>query len=319
LAGGFRLKPLSIAPSPLSLFLVPALCWAGVLGQARAAAQMLVPAHEASSIQPDFDDATALPEAPAPAVARDEPANVPWAEKVHYPPFSRVGIGANVSPLGIGLQSATILTGYFDARLMGNLFNYTSGKFEIEGFDAHANLHLASVGAALDWYPLNSIWRLSAGALLYNGNQINLSSQIVPGSSFKLNGTTFYGAAANPVTGATPLGGTGVLGFHTHEPALTLSGGFGRFVPRSARHWSFPSEFGVAFTGAPTVDVHPSGWVCTDKAMTQCANVADASGPIGAEFNSSLQANLAKWRRGLSAVEIYPLFSYSVVYSFNVR
>ncbi len=33
----------------------------------------------------------------------------------------------------------------------------------------------------------------------------------------------------------------------------------------------------------------------------------------------ALQASLAKWRKGLSAVQVYPLFSYSVVYSFDIR
>ncbi|MFZ1012379.1 MAG: hypothetical protein WAN28_03485, partial [Terracidiphilus sp.] len=266
--------------------------------------------------------AAALPEAPEPVSGGgggDEPENVPWAEKVQYGLFARVGIGADISPLGIGIKSATILTQHLDGRMMGNFLSFTTGKFKVEGFDAHANLHLASIAAALDVYPWNSVLRLSAGGLLYNGNQIKMSSEIVPGSSFTLNGTTFFGAEANPATGVTPLNGTGILGFHQHQPALTLSGGFGRYVPRSNRHWSFPAEFGVAFTGAPTIDVHPQGWVCTDKALTQCGNIADPSNPIAVQFNSDLQQTLAKWRRGLSAIQVYPLFSYSVMYSFNTR
>jgi len=262
-----------------------------------------------------------LPESPEPAAGGDsnEPANVPWAEKEHYQALSRVGIGADISPLGVGIKSATILTEYFDARLMGNFFNYNTGKFEIEGFDARANFHLASVAASLDWYPWNSVWRLSVGGLLYNGNQVSMISAIVPGTSFKLNGTTFYAATANPATGVTPLNGKGVLGFHRHEPAFTLSGGFGKFVPRSNRHWSFPSEFGVAFTGSPTINVNPSGWVCTDQAQTQCSDIADPANPVAVQFNNQLQTTLTKWRKGLSAVQVYPLFSYSVVYSFNTR
>jgi hypothetical protein len=37
------------------------------------------------------------------------------------------------------------------------------------------------------------------------------------------------------------------------------------------------------------------------------------------QFNDALQASLTKWRKDLSAVQVYPLFSYSVVYSFNIR
>ncbi len=250
-------------------------------------------------------------------------SNEPWddapAGTAHQRPFSRAGIGADVSPLGIGIKSAIVLTEYFDARLMGNFFNYNSPEFEVEGFRASANVHLASAAASLDWYPFNSVWRLSPGLMFFNGNQFSMTARIVAGNSFKLNGQTFYGAAANAATGATPLTGTGVLGLHTHEPALTLAGGFGKFIPRSKRHWSFPAEFGVVLMGAPTANVKASGWVCLDQAQTQCGNLADATAPVTAQFNSALQAQLTKWRTDLSKMQVYPIFSYSVVYSFNIR
>jgi hypothetical protein len=256
---------------------------------------------------------------PAAAAGSDEPWEVAPAGTAHQRPFSRVGIGADVSPLGIGIKSATVLTEYFDARLMGSFFNFNSGQFEVDGFRATAQLHLASAAASLDWYPFNSIWRLSPGLMFFNGNQASMTALIVPGNSFKLNGQTFYSPSANAATGLTPLAGTGVLGFHTHEPAFTLAGGFGKFIPRSKRHWSFPSEFGVIFMGAPTADVTPSGGVCLDAAQTQCSNVSDSSNPVSVEFNSALQAQLAKWRQDLGKVQVYPIFSYSVVYSFDVR
>lgn len=74
---------------------------------------------------------------------------------------------------------------------MGNFFNYNSAQFELEGFRVKANLHMASAAASLDWYPLNSIWRLSVGTLFYNGNQLSATSEIVPGTSFSLNGENF--------------------------------------------------------------------------------------------------------------------------------
>jgi hypothetical protein len=255
---------------------------------------------------------------PEPA-GNEERANAPWAAKEHQQPFSRVGIGADVSPLGIGIKSALVLTQNFDARLMGNFFNYNSGQFELEGFRVNADFHWASATASLDWYPLNSVWRLSLGTLFYNGNQISAKSDIVPGTDVSLNGSDFYSANANPVTGATPLTGSGVLGLHRHQPALTLAGGFGKFIPRSNRHWSFPSEFGVAFTGAPTVDVNMAGWACLDQAQTRCSNLSNVADPVTIQFNDALQTTVAKWRKSLSAVEVYPLFSYSVVYSFNIR
>jgi hypothetical protein len=266
----------------------------------------------------ESDSETMLPSAPE-ATAAEERPNTPWAAKEHPQPFSRVGIGADISPLGFGLKSATILSQYFDARLMGNFFNYNTGPFELEGFRVNADFHLASAAASLDWYPLDSIWRLSVGTLFLNDNKISARSNILSGTSFSLNGQTFYSAVPNAATGATPMTGSGVVGFHARRPALTLAGGFGKFVPRSTRHWSFPSEFGVALTGAPTVDVKLAGWVCLDEAETQCSNLGNTVDPVTVQFNDALQTSLTKWRKGLSAVQVYPLFSYSVVYSFNVR
>jgi hypothetical protein len=228
-----------------------------------------------------------------------------------------VGIGADISPLGIGLKSAVLLTEAFDGRIMANYLDFDSGRFEINGFNADVKLKLASTAAALDWYPWKSIWRLSVGTLLSNRNQVTATTRIVAGTSFTLNGTTFYSASANPASSAPPLTGTALLNLHSIQPALTLAGGFGRYIPRSRRHhWSFPSEFGVAFTGAPRLNVFTAGSVCLDASRTQCASLSDLSNPAVAQFNQSLQEALTKWRRSLGNFTVYPLFSYGVVYSF---
>src|ERR1039458_5107000 len=77
-----------------------------------------------------------LPETSGPAALGGNPEhpNIPPAAEWRQPPFSRIGIGADVSPLGIGIKSAIVLNRYFDARLMGNFFSYNSGRFELEGF-----------------------------------------------------------------------------------------------------------------------------------------------------------------------------------------
>jgi hypothetical protein len=262
-----------------------------------------------------------LPEPPEPdgRGGGREKYNITPAAVAYQQPFSRIGIGADVNPLGIGIKSAIVLNHLYDARFMVNFFNYNSGRFEVEGFNVNANLHFLSTAASLDWYPFGSIWRISPGVMFSNANQLSVTTNIVPGTSFSLNNQTFYSATANPATGATPLAGRGVLGLHTHVPAFTIAGGFGKFIPRSDRHWSFPSEFGVAFTGAPTANVNVSGWACLNGPQTNCSNVADPANPVAIQFNNALQSSLTKWRHDLSKVTVYPLFSYSVVYSFNIR
>jgi hypothetical protein len=264
--------------------------------------------------------ALSLPNAPDPgAYGGREKSNVPPDATAYQRPFSRIGIGVDVNTLGIGIKSAVVLNHAFDARLMGNFFFLDTGRFEVEGFDADVNIHMASAAASLDWYPFASVWRISPGLMFYNANQVSFTSQIAPGTSFSLNGQTFYSASANPVTGATPLTGTGILGLHTTRPAFTLAGGFGKFIPRSNRHWSFPSEFGVAFTGGPSANVSFSGWTCSNAQQTNCSNVSSPLNPVAVAFNDNLQSALAKWRFDLNKVQIYPLFSYSAVYSFNIR
>lgn len=277
-------------------------------------------ASQPTSSVDSADPALPLPEAPDPAAyGGKEKYNIPTDATAYQEPFSRIGIGVDVNTLGFGIKSAVVLNHALDARLMGNLFFLNTGKFEVEGFDAMVNVHMASAAASLDWYPFASVWRISPGLMFYNANQVTFSSQIVPGTSFSLNGQNFYSASPNPITGATPLTGTGILGLHTIRPAFTLAGGFGKFIPRSHRHWSFPSEFGVAFTGGPSANVNFSGWACTNAQQTNCSNVANPLNPVAIAFNDNLQSALAKWRFDLNKVQVYPLFSYSAVYSFNIR
>ena len=309
--------------SYLLSFIVLCIASAAAIAPAQGPAAVLAtaPAQHFTAAAPSpgesaSDSNSALVEAPEPSYAMDggeERGHVPWAADQHQQPYSRIGIGADVSPLGIGIKSAVVLTEYFDARALINFFNYDSGNFEIEGFRTDAHLHLLSAGAAVDAYPLNSFWRLSAGLLLGNANQLSVKSNIVPGTSFSLNGQNFYSSKVDPANG------TGILAMHRHTPSFLASFGFGKFIPRSNRHWSFPSEFGVVFTGAPTINVTTAGSVCSDAALTMCSSVGNSSNPVGAAFNSALQTQLNKWRNSLSSVTFYPIFSYSAMYSFNVR
>lgn len=251
----------------------------------------------------------------APAQGREtRPWDVAPAGESYQQPFSRIGFGFALSPLGIGVDAATVLTQYIDARLSGNFFAFNSGRIEVDGFNVYAGLHLASSGVSLDLYPFNAPIRLSGGLLVYNDNHASGTMRIAAGSSFTMNGTTFYAGGG---TTTPPLTGSAALAFHSIRPAPALTFGFGKFVPHSERHWSFPSEFGVAFTGAPSINVAMAGTVCTDPKLTMCANVADTSNPISAEFNTALQAKLASWRRSLGRVDIFPIISGGVMYSFS--
>jgi hypothetical protein len=291
--------------------------------EASAPDAFIVPAVE-SAFDPEKPGpesaAVFLPSAPelggsgyAALAANPQREGVPWAAVWHQPPFSRIGIGADLSPLGIGIKVTTPLDDYLDLRALFGFFNFNTGRMEVDGFNINGNIHFASVGAVVDVYPWNSVWRVSGGLMLFNGNRISASTEIVPGTSFTIDGKTYYSSSADPVTGS------GEVDLHNLKVEPMVSFGFGRYVPHSNRHWSFPTEFGIIYTGSPTLTVNTAGTVCTSLAQTSCSDIGDTSNPVGQAFNSNLNAQLAKWRADLDKVEIYPIFSYGVVYSFNIR
>jgi hypothetical protein len=269
--------------------------------------------HAAADLAPS----PSLPDPPEPSFAVREHPNVETDVTENWGPLSRYGIGGDVSPLGIGIKGAVVLSEYFDARLDTNFFLYDTGRFEISGVNVDANFHLVSMATKLDWYPGNSVWRLSPGLMFFNGNRLSANLNLTSGTSFSVNGTTYISANPNPVTGATPVAGNVAVGLGTNKPEFTVSGGWGRFIPHSHRRWSFPSEFGLVFMGAPSLDVHLSGWACTDKQQTQCTNLGDPTNPIAIQFNTNLQTALTKWRRDLGKVTVYPIVSFSFMYSFD--
>jgi hypothetical protein len=233
--------------------------------------------------------------------------------------FTRMGVGFDIGPLGIGFKTAINLNHFFDLRATGYKFSYNSPQTNIDGFNAFAHLNLSSATTSLDYYPFGSILRISGGLQLYNGNEFSANSDVAPGTSFSLGNQTYYSDKADSATGSTPLVGSGKLGLHTNSVAPTVSFGFGSFVPRSERHWSFPSEFGVTFMGAPTVDVNVNGWVCLDSKLKNCSNIGDPTNQVTVQFNHDLQTQVAKWRKDVSVVTVYPILSYGVMYSFNIR
>ena len=284
-----------------------------------------VDASPAGGVEPGSSSSVAEPLPAAPEPMMREREEVVPSGTWHQKPFSRVGIGADVTLLGVGLKAAIVLNHYFDARLNGAYFNYSTAPISVtdtnpgDQFNFSGTVHLASLGAALDWYPLGNVWRVSPGVMLYNGNQFSGNGTLSPGTSFSFNSQTYYSANPTKVPGATPLAAVGTLGLHTNQPALTLTTGFGKFLPHSERHWSFPFEVGAIYTGAPSLNVVMTGWACTDAAEKHCANVGDTTTPIGHEFNADLQSQLTSWRNSAKHFPIYPIFSYGVMYSFDIR
>jgi hypothetical protein len=232
-------------------------------------------------------------------------------------PLSRFAIGGGVSPLGIQLETVTKLASHFNLRGTGDFFNYST-NFTTSGINATAKLNLASARVSLDVYPFRSGFHISPGVLLANQNQVTASTNVAAGTSFTLNGQTYYSATANSATGATPITGSGILGLNTNKTAFTATAGWGNMA-RGRGHWSVPVEAGVAFIGAPTVKVNLSGWACYDQAQTECADITSTTNPIGVAVQSNLTTQVAKWTSDLNVLKTYPIVSVGLAYSFHVR
>jgi hypothetical protein len=232
-------------------------------------------------------------------------------------PASRVGFGVALSPLGIGFQAATNISNHLNVRGSGNFFNYNT-TFNTNGFAATAKLNLASAGATLDYYPFHVGFRLSPGLLFYNGNQLTANTNVAPGTSFKINGETYYSANPSVVSGATPASGSAVLGLNSTKPAFTMTTGWGNMVPHKGWPISFPFEIGAAFTGAPSLNASLGGWACVDQAQTQCTNLASNSA-IATQIQTDFSAQIGKWNSDLNVLKVYPIVSAGVAYSFKIR
>jgi hypothetical protein len=223
-------------------------------------------------------------------------------------PFSHFAFGGGISPLGINVQTATNLNRYMNVRGTGNVFQFNENNLSTNGFNINAKLNLASAGAALDVYPFPAHgFRVSPGLLFYNRNGATGNFSVHGGTSFTLDNTTYYASASSPVQGF------GSVGLHARNQAFTATAGWGNMIPRRGGHFSFPVEAGVAFVGAPTLNiVLNSGQVC-DSEGQNCVNVA-----TDADVQTNLQAQVAKYTKDLNPLKTYPIVSVGVAYSFRV-
>jgi len=295
----------------MSIFREGALVIAGGLfATALLLASSALSAQSFSSLR-DFMDSEGAPDGHS-AVAPSPPIPVPSTR-----PFSKVALGGGISPLGIQLAMTTNLNQHFNLRSTGNVFGYST-NFTTSGIGADAKLNMKSAGTALDVYPFHKGFRISPGVLFYNNNRITANALVAGGTSFTLNGQTYYSANPNSVTGATHVNGNATLDMHTTNPAFTITTGWGNTVP-SRGHWSFPVEVGAAFIGAPSLKVNLGGWACYDQAQTLCTDISSKTNPIAIQIQNDLSAQVAKWTKDLEPLKTFPIASFGVAYSFGLR
>jgi hypothetical protein len=224
-------------------------------------------------------------------------------------PFSRLAFGGGVSTMGINLQSAINVSRNLNVRGVGNVFNYSLNNFTTNGMTLNGKLNLSSAGVAVDVYPFaNHGFRLSPGLLMLNRNGATADVTVAGGTSFELNGVTYYASSTNPITG------NGSLGLHTRNPAFTMTTGWGNMISRRGGHLSVPFEVGAAFVGSPNVNVALTGGQACDQYGLNCVNVA-----TDPTVQANLQAQIQKYKNDINPFQYYPILSVGVAYNFNLR
>lgn len=208
---------------------------------------------------------------------------------------AKIGIGAKISLLGIGIEAATPLSRKLNLRGGFNFLNYSRG-FKNDGIHYNGTLNFRSAEAHLDWYVLGG-FHISPGVLFYNGNKVTANASVPADQTFTLGGTQY---ASDP-TGLNPVTGNGQLTWPKAAPSILA--GFGNILPRSGRHFGFNFEAGGEYMGAPTATLNLQGTAC-NTSTSVCANAATDPG-----IQSSIQAQEKKINHDLSPFKFFPQIS----------
>lgn len=232
-------------------------------------------------------------------------------------PFSQLALGGGISLMGVNLQAATNVNRYLNLRGTGNVFNYSVNNITASNFTMNGKVNFAAAGVSLDYYPFPTHgFRLSPGVIFYNQNQISASATGTAGSNIKLNGVEYY---TDTGEGATPMAVNATLGLNARQQAFSLTTGWGNMIPRMGGHWSFPFELGAVFTGVPTIHVALTGAACTVQGDATTNGPSCVNMTTNSAAQSELNAQIAKYKSDLNPLQVYPIFSFGVSYSFHLR
>lgn len=217
--------------------------------------------------------------------------------------LTRLSLGGSVSTLGTGGSLATNLPYRLDLRVIGNFFDL-NWKMTDSGFYVVVNTELANTGVLVDYYPWKAL-RISPGLLFYNTDRIRGDVQAQNGATFTINNITYSSQGSNPVhgTGRLLLAGRGFMAM----------AGWGHYLSRGEKRWSFPFEGGVAFIDTPSASFNLQGNVCNAQGLN-CQPAATFP-----EFESNLAAQVASWNSEVQPFHVYPIVEGGVTYTFRYR
>ena len=220
----------------------------------------------------------------------------------------RLGIGAKLSSLGIGIEGATAVTHRSNLRGGFNFLDYDRG-FNKDQINYNGRLQFRSAEAHYDFYLLGG-FHVSPGLLAFFGSPVSATASAPGGTSFSLGGVSYSSDPSNP------MNGTANLTFQRKvAPSVLL--GFGNLLPRNGRRFGMSFEVGAAYEGTPSVALNLNGNGCVSTFSGQ--NVITTCQPIQTDptIQSNVRAEEQKINNTLKPLRFYPLASMG--FSWKVR
>lgn len=203
------------------------------------------------------------------------------------PVQAQVELGARASTLGIGLELGYRPARQIGLRASGQMFSITRTE-EVEGINYDLKPDLESFGATLDLYPFGSVLFLSGGLLL---NRNSGTAEAVIGQTITIGNQTYTNAQVQSLSAELDW-----------TKSMAPYAGLG-FVTGGRVGVSL--EFGVVFSGKPTVDL--SGTTTLTGAQLTTFNQAVASEE--AEIVAWIDDN-ERWTK------YYPLVAFGLRFRF---
>jgi hypothetical protein len=219
-------------------------------------------------------------------------------------PFSAFALGVSMGTQGAGVETAVPLSRNTNLRGGAEFFRYNTTGLR-DGVTYTANLALQSAQTSLDWFPFHGAFRISPGFMFYNATTVTANLNVPANQSFTVNDVNYYSSAASPLTGSA-----GVT-FPRAGPRITI--GWGNMIPRrKSKHFSMPTEFGMAYFGTGTTLLTFTGSACAaPNSPATCQPVSSYPG-----FQSNVTAEQAKIQKDLVYARFYPILKIGLSVKF---
>ena len=210
-----------------------------------------------------------------------------------------MAILGKISSLGAGADLAVAVRPKHSVRVGVNALLY-GRRFDRDGIIYHGDLHLMNVDALWDYFPFGGRFHLSGGALLYNGNKLDVVGNVPAGQQFDIGSDSYRSSTTDPIHG------TGSLHMNRFAPMAMV--GFGN-PAHGDNALAVSFDVGVAYVGAPKVTLNFAGSAC-DVSGLNCSSATQS------DFQQSVVNEQAKLNRNVSSYSLYPVVQMSIGYRF---